>query len=91
MSHLGQHNAANQLVSEASSNFVVHMLDDFGHARLDDLGEGLEGNLLRLASGQAGDANDLIRLGLLGEGRSKFLLQLFCLTFHDLAPAGCRR
>ena len=38
----GQHNAANQLVSEPrASDFIVHVLDDFSHARFDDLGEGL--------------------------------------------------
>ena len=81
-----QHDAADELVAVAgAADFVVHVLDDFGHARFDDLGEGLQGDLLGLASSQARDANDLIGLGFLGQGRAKFLLQLLRLTLHDLA------
>ena len=64
----------------------MHVLDDLGHARFDDLGEGLEGNLFGLASCQARNANNLVGLGLLREGRPKLLLQLLCLALHDLAP-----
>ena len=82
----GEHDAADELVAKTGApDFVVHVLDDFGHPCFDDLRKRLQRNLLGLASGQSGNANDFVGLGFLGKGGAKLSLELFRLALHDLA------
>ena len=82
----GEHDATDELVTKSrTSDFVVHVLDDFSHPSFDDLRKRLQRDFLGLASGQSWNANNLVGLGFLRKGRAKFPLELFRLALHDLA------
>ncbi len=69
----------------AHLDLVVHVLNDFLHAGLNDAGQVAGGNFFSRAAFEAGNGNDFVALKFRGEGRPKFNFELLGLVLHDHA------
>ena len=78
--------AANQFALESAVfDLVVHVLDDFSHARLNDARDVAPGDLFGRPPGQAGNDHDFVLGHFLLEGRAEFALERFGVLFQHAA------